>query len=90
MVKNSCNALQRWPISTTTICIDSMVPLYWILNPGKLWKVFVSNRVRKIAEISSQTTIIWKHCPTLTNLADLGSRGATVSKMEKGDWFTGK
>jgi hypothetical protein len=69
--------------------MDSMVALYWICNPGKSWKVFVSNRVRKIAEITHETGIIWKHCPTDKNLADLGSRGASLDKMEKGNWFSG-
>ena len=66
-----------------------MVALYWICNPGKSWKVFVSNRVRKIAEITHEFGIIWKHCPTDKNLADLRSRGANLDKMEKGDWFSG-
>jgi hypothetical protein len=45
--------------------------------------------VRKIAEITHETGIIWKHCPTDKNLADLGSRGASLDKMEKGNWFSG-
>ncbi|XP_028413770.1 uncharacterized protein LOC114536615 [Dendronephthya gigantea] len=89
MVKNLLSALKHWPIASVTIWMDSMVALYWICNPGKAWKVFVSNRVRKIAEITHDTGIKWKHCPTEKNLADLGSRGASLNKMEKGDWFTG-
>ena len=49
MAKNLHGALQRWPISSTTIWMDSMVALYWLTNPAKAWKVFVANRVRKIA-----------------------------------------
>ena len=48
-----------------------MVALFWICNPGKTWKAFVSNRVRN------------------KNLADLGSRGASLAKMQKGKWFEG-
>ena len=66
-----------------------MVALYWIRNPGKPWKVFVANQVRKIAEIVDETGIVWKYCPTEKNLADLGSRGAGIQKMETGGWFTG-
>ncbi|KAL9976623.1 hypothetical protein ACROYT_G013945 [Oculina patagonica] len=89
MAKNISTALQRWPIKSTTIWMDSMVALYWITNPGKGWKVFVANRVKKIAETTGPINITWKYCPSEMNLADLGSRGATIVKMEKGNWFTG-
>jgi hypothetical protein len=58
MVKNILSALQLWPIASVTVWMDSMVALYWICNPGKSWKVFVSDRVRKIAEITHETGII--------------------------------
>ena len=89
MAKNLGTALQRWPIRSTTIWMDSMVALYWITNPGKGWKVFVANRVKKIAETTSPINITWKYCPSDMNLADLGSRGATIAKMERGNWFAG-
>ncbi|XP_048575296.1 uncharacterized protein LOC116604510 [Nematostella vectensis] len=89
MVKNVCAALKRWPITSVTVWMDSLVALYWICNPGRQWKTFVSNRVRKIAEITNETPITWKHCPTERNIADLGSRGATIEKMERGEWFAG-
>lgn len=69
---------------STTVWMHSMVDLYWIRNPGNPWKVFVSNRVKKMAEITSETGISWKYCPTEKNLADLGSRGAGIHKMETG------
>jgi len=31
------------------------VALYWITNPGKPWKVFVANRVKKMVEITGET-----------------------------------
>lgn len=89
MAKNLSTALQRWPIKPTTIWMDSMVALYWITNPGKGWKVFVAHRVKKIAETTSPINITWKYCPSDMNLADLGSRGATIAKMERGNWFAG-
>ena len=89
MAKNLHGALQRWPISSTTIWMDSMVALYWLTNPAKAWKVFVANRVIKIAEATSEIGITWKYVPTDMNLADLGSRGATIAKMERGNWLTG-
>ncbi|XP_022793733.1 uncharacterized protein LOC111332625 [Stylophora pistillata] len=89
MAKNLSTALQRWPIQTINIWMDSMVALYWITNPGRGWKMFVSNRVKKIAETAGPINITWKYCPSELNLADLGSRGATIVKMERGNWFAG-
>ena len=63
-----------------------MVALDWISNPGKSWKVFVANRVKKIAQVSGEVGIRWKYCPSEINLADLGSRGASLSKMESSEW----
>ena len=33
--------------------------------------------------------ITWKYVPSDLNLAALGSRGATIAKMERGHWLTG-
>ena len=64
-----------------------MVALFRICNPGKEWKTFVSNRVRKVAEITQETGIEWRDCPTDRNLADLGSRVASLEKSQRGQWF---
>ena len=69
---------------------NSMVALYWIRNPGKPWKVFVANRVKKIAEIVDETGIVWKYCPMEKNLADLGSRGETGAWFIGPDWLLDK
>ena len=63
--------------------------LYWITNPERPWKVFVANRVRKIAEVTKDIKVDWKYCPTEYNHADMGSRGASIDKMYKKNWFTG-
>ena len=89
MAKNLSTALQRWPIKTINIWMDGMVALYWITNLGRGWKVFVSNRVKKIAETAGPVNITWKYCPSELNLADVASRGATIVRMEKGNWFAG-
>ena len=89
MVKNLLTALKRWPITSVNVWMDSMVALFWICNPGRSWKTFVSNRVRKIVEITQETGIEWRYCPTDRNLADLGSRGASIEKMQRGQWFEG-
>ena len=84
LARNFTRALRRLPIRLVVIWMDSLVSLYWILNPGKPWKTFVSNnRVRKIAEITQEVKIQWKFCPSGSNLADIGSRGASLNKMEK-------
>ena len=66
-----------------------MVALFWINNPGKPWKAFVANRVRKVTEIGHEIGIEWKYCPTNENLADLGSRGANMEKIIERKWFEG-
>ena len=90
MAKNLHGALQRWPIGSTTIWMDSMVALYWLTYPAKTWKVFVANRVRKITEGTSEIGITWKYVPSDMNLTDLGSRRASIAKMERGNWLTGR
>ena len=45
--------------------------------------------MRKIAEIPQETGIVWRHCPTDKKLADFGSHGASINKMQKGEWFEG-
>ena len=88
-VRNLQNTLKRWPIVTTTVWMHGMVALYWVRKLGKPWKVFVTNRVRKTAEITQETGIEWRYCPTGRNLADLGSRGASIEKMQRGQRFEG-
>ena len=89
LARNLFKALKRLPIGSVNVWMDSTVALYWITNPTRSWKVFVANRVRKLADISAEVDIKWKYCPTELNLADLGSRGATLAKMEKGGWYDG-
>lgn len=51
MVKNLLIALVRWFIILVNVWMDSMVVLFWICNLGRVWKIFVFNRVRKIVGI---------------------------------------
>lgn len=48
LVKNFYNVLRGWLLGSIIVWMDSMVVLYWILNFGKFWKVFVENRVWKM------------------------------------------
>ena len=76
-------------MKSVTVWMDSMVALYWISNPGKSWKVFVANRVRKITQITKEVKIQWRYCPTERNLADLGRRDVSLSKMDENGWYEG-
>ena len=77
------------PIASLTIWMDSLAALFWISNPVKPWKVFVANRVKKIASITAEFGIEWKYCPTKTNIADLESRGTSVNRIDNEGWYTG-
>ena len=44
---------------------------------------------KKIAETAGAINITWKYCSSELNLTDLGSREATIVKMERGNWFSG-
>ena len=89
MAKNICRALKNWPITSVHVWMDSMVALFWISSPGKQWKAFVANRVRKIVEIEHEIGIKWRYCPSSENLADLGSRGGNIEKLLQKKWFEG-
>ena len=89
MARNICLALKKTPIASLTVWMDSLVALFWISNPAKSWKVFVADRVRKITSITAEIGIQWKYCPTKDNNAHIGSRGASIDRMERGGWFTG-
>jgi hypothetical protein len=39
--------------------------------------------VKKIAEITEEVEVQWKYCLTEANLADLGSRGASLTRWRK-------
>lgn len=43
MANNVQQALTRWPVASINIWMDSTVVLYWLMNPGRNWKVFVAN-----------------------------------------------
>ena len=89
MAKNLVAALRRWSIASVKVRMDSLVAFLCIASPERSWKIFVSNRTRKIAEITDEVGISWKYCPSEENLANLGSWGASIDKMENDGWFNG-
>ena len=43
----------------------------------------------KIAKITEERRINWKYCLLEINIADLGRRGASLDKVERGKWYEG-
>ena len=78
MANNVQQALTRWPVGSITIWMDSTVARYWLMIPGNSWKVFVANRVRRIATETEKLNISWKYCPTYKDIANLGERWRKV------------
>ena len=80
-------ALKKWSTSRLYIWLDSITALYWIANKG-VWKPFVNNRVKEIHKLVPGA--IWQHCPTNENPSDLGTRGASASKLQHSQlWWEG-
>ena len=66
---------------------DSLVILCWIRNE-KCWKQYVSQRVKEIRNLTDKES--WKHCPGVTNPADLSSWGVSVDElMSNSLWWNG-
>ena len=85
LTDNVRRALAGYNIFGAYRWLDSTVALYWIKNKDGEWKQFVSNRVAKI----QQKELIWRHCPTTQNPADIGSRGASIQQLRDSTWWTG-
>ncbi|GFU88126.1 putative RNA-directed DNA polymerase from transposon X-element [Trichonephila clavipes] len=65
---------------------DFMIALHWIKNNGE-WSIFVSNRIKEIARISSPEN--WRHVPGRMNPADVLSRGCSPRHLLESKWFGG-
>ena len=89
MASNTNKALKRWPIIRNQRWSDSQVALCWIAQPFKSWKTFVSNRVKKIHEITESLKLDWRYVPTKMNHADFGSRGSSQTQLQKEEWWVG-
>lgn len=67
---------------------DSMVTIDWINNPNRKRPTFVSNRVKKINEMSPIEN--WNHVRSNDNPADLISRGTSTLKLSDSSiWWNG-
>lgn len=66
---------------------DSTIVLSW-LSTTKPLKVFVSNRVAQISDLTCKTQ--WRHVPTTCNPADIITRGITVDLLSECQlWWQG-
>ena len=89
-VKLNClirNELE-YSIDDTIYWTDSTVVLQYIRNESRRFQTFVANRVAMIHEESTPKQ--WRHVNTDSNPADVASRGAKGSELQKMDlWLHG-
>ena len=57
--------------------------LYWVRGRNTKFKPFVANRVGEIQSLTNPEQ--WRHVPTKQNLADLVTRGLSVSALIEED-----
>lgn len=74
------------PLLPSMFWSDSQIPLAYIRNVTRRFKVFVANRVSEIRESTSADQ--WNHISGKENPADILSRGRCVSDLSK-MWFDG-
>ena len=81
---------------TESLCLSSPSVTYWTdstdvlcwIKSGKLFRVFVQNRVTAIRELTDPDS--WRFVRGLENPADLGTRGITLSQLaESVKWWNG-
>ncbi|XP_034530056.1 uncharacterized protein LOC117805434 [Notolabrus celidotus] len=76
------------PLQNSVFWTDSTSVLKYIRNETVRFKTFVANRVSEILTLSSPSQ--WRYVNTLSNPADLASRGAKVGSFLKADaWVLG-
>ncbi|XP_049884837.1 uncharacterized protein LOC126379881 isoform X3 [Pectinophora gossypiella] len=81
------SALRR-QISKSYLWTDSSVVLGWIATEPSRLKVWVSNRVRQVQEMTSTSS--WRYVPTAHNPADLASRGVDPHQVQDSTlWWQG-
>ena len=80
LVTNITSALQQEMSLQQPLCfIDSKAVLYWIKGLTKEWKQFVQNRMEEIRRLL--LIECWRHCPGVSNPADIPSRGSKPSDL---------
>ena len=79
----------RIPIERIVGWTDSLTTWHWISKPSYQWKTYVANRVAAVQEVSRKLHVEWRHCPGVSNPADLVSRGVPVSGLQTVIWLHG-
>ena len=79
----------RVPIERIVGWTDSLTTWHWISKPSYHWKTYVANRVAAVQEVSQKLQVEWRHCPGVSNPADLVSRGVPVCDLQKEMWLHG-
>ena len=74
-------------IERTFFWTDSTTVLQWLQGADKKQPEFVANRVAEI--LDSSTIDQWRHVEGPLNHEDIGTRGKSVSELERSEWFTG-
>jgi hypothetical protein len=68
----------------------SQIIHFWISKSEGHPRQFITNRVKKIRELTQQNAATWRYLPSEDNPADILSRGATLSEFEKSSlWRSG-
>ena len=84
---NTRKALKNLPV--THIIAELTAQLHIHLGKESTEKAFVSNRVRKIYDITQQLNLEWRYVPTKLSHSDVASRGATYDQFERSRWWEG-
>ena len=74
--------------SLLTFWSESMNVLWWIQRPSRSFRPFIANRIGEIHDSSSP--IQWHHVSTHQNLANLPTRGMSVTELKGSEtWWKG-
>ncbi len=79
VVAVSDNLQSTLPHLEVSCYTDSQVALYWIQGFSKKWKPFVQYRINEIRKNDHPDH--WRHCPGISNPADLLSRGLSPLEL---------
>lgn len=79
LIKNVLKNINFEP-KEITLWSDSSIVLAWLDKPPHVWKTYVANRVSEIRQNVSNAT--WRHVPSASNPADLGTRGCTPKELK--------
>lgn len=86
-MSNTLRSELTLPISKEYFWTDSKIVLSYINNDAKRFQVFVANRITQIRQLTDPKQ--WYYIPTNENPADHASRGMTVHRLLRSNWYDG-